>query len=266
MSHRASNLTANLEENEDISTNNYIEYINSEGEPINKRFSVSKGRMSRAGAEIPLDDSNTKNVSKFLNNSNQNNNKTNNDLARKNNIKKFENKFLSLDSRHSIFYNPENNKSTAYLNINKNDFTDLNDSRNQIIFFGIKDINSKDYYVKPRVSNKKNINSFINSDTSFNANNSKLHTDSNISDLNISASNVSAFNNNLSIIANERKSIRSHSNNPEFIPDYKAYAIEKSLNFLILDKQKTEAQPANKAEYTEDFKRFRNTNTRKVLF
>lgn len=272
MSHRASNLTANLEENEDISTNNYIEYINSEGEPINKRLSVSKARMSRAGAENPFDDSTNKNLSKFINSSNQNNNEfnnnnSNNDNAAKNKIvKRFENKFLSLESRNSIFYNPENNKTTAYLNLNKNDFTDLNDSKNQIIFFGIKDINSKDYFVKPRVSYKKNISSFINSDTSFNNNNSKVYTESNVSDVMISAGNVSAFSNNLNVNNNQRKSIRSHSNNPEFIPDYTAYAIEKSLNFLILDKQKTEAPSGKKTENADEFKRFRNNNIRKVLY
>lgn len=351
MSHMASNLTANMEEIEDISNNNYIEYINSEGEPISKRFSVSKNRTSRLGAEIPFDDfSNIKNVSKFINSSNQNNNKNdisnddiidksknsiknsfnksiNENITGKNNYivnaesinivktedtnntkannaknfsinsenknlkyinnnffanfneeiihtiankitKKFENKFLSLESRNSIFYNPENNKTTAYLNINKNDLTDLNDSKNQIIFFGIKDINSKDYFVKPRLSTKKNINSFLNADSSINySNNSKVNTESNISDLNISASNVSGLNNNFNNNNNfnERKSIRSHSNYPDFVPDYKAYSIEKSLNILIFDKQKTEAQSVNKwAENVEDFKRFRNLNVRKV--
>jgi hypothetical protein len=253
-----------LDENEDISTNNYIEYINSEGEPINRRVSISKIRLSRA-SEYPFEDSNNKNISKSITNSSQSNtnvisinNYVNNDIEI---TQKFENKFLVLESRNSIFYNPENHKTTAYININKNDFTDLNDIRNQIIFFGIKDINSKDYFVKPRLSNKKNISLFINSDLSFNNNNSKILTESNVSDLNISASNVSAFNNNN---INERKNIRSHSNVLEYVPDYKAYAVEKSLNILILHKKKTEAQTGNKADNLDDFKKFRKDHNRKV--
>jgi len=253
-----------LDENEDISTNSYIEYINSEGEPINRRVSISKIRLSRA-VEYPFEDSNNKNISKSITNSSQSNtnvisihNYVNNDIEI---TQKFENKFLVLESRNSIFYNPENNKTTAYLNINKNDFTDLNDNRNQIIFFGIKDINSKDYFVKPRLSNKKNISLFINADLSFNNNNLKILTESNVSDLNISACNFSAYNN---ININERKSIRSHSNVPEYLPDYKAYAVEKSLNILILHKKKTEAQTGNKADILDDFKKFRKDNNRKV--
>lgn len=261
MSQRASNLTSNLDENDDISNNNYIEYINSEGEPINKRFSYSKSRMSRA-VENPFDESINKNISKSIDNNNQNNNLTDNNLNIISNsfiIKKFDNKFLALESRNSIFYNPEDNKSTSYLNLNRNDFTDLNDSKNQIIFFGIKDINSKDYYVKPRVSNKKNMSSFINADASFNNNNSKILTESNVSDLNITASNFAAFN------KNERKSIKSHSNIPDYIPDCKIYSIEKSLNILIIDKKKTEMNAEKNAENADNFKRFRKDNVRKVF-
>ncbi len=252
--------------------------------------------MSRDGSDIPFDDSNTKNVIKFINNSTsineknfiQNNNMNNNNkIAAYNNAddksskynnnyiiankheeivtkvmniaKKFENKFLVLESRSSIFYNPDNNKKTAYLNINKNDLTDLNDSRNQIIFFGIKDIYSKEYYVKPRLSTKKNINSFLNADSSFN--NSKVYTEANVSDLNISANKITSSNN-----YNERKSIKSHSNYPEYVPEFKTYSIEKIINILYVDKNKTEAKSANKAgnEAADDFKRFRNLNIKNV--
>ncbi len=186
----------------------------------------------------------------------------NNFITKNNLIRKFENQFLHAESKYSIKYNPENNKITTYSNMNKSDFTDLNDGRNQIIFFEMKDVNSKDYYIKPRVINKKNISLFLNTD-----NLSKLNTDENAYDLNRSVSNNynnTSFNNSIN---NVRRSIKSHSNVKEFIPEIKEYSIEKSFNIFILAKKKFESQSSKSiGENTDDFKRFRKDNMRKVNF
>jgi len=238
ISKRESLLSCNMDENEDISSNKFIEYINSEGEPIRKSQLLSKQKTSIIGLDIPMDISNDQNPSKSKINKIKEK-EANKDFS----IIKFENKILVSESRYAILYNPENGKQTSYLSDNKNDFTDLNDIRNQKKFLEIKNKNSEEFFVKPRLSNKKNISSFLNTDSSNN-NPFRLNTEANAADLNI---------NNHTIL-----NIISHSNTPEFIPDFKNYAIEKNFNILIVDQKSIPESISSKSIGENNIPDFKN--------
>lgn len=206
-------------------------------------------------------------------------------------INRYDVKYLKPEMIYSIFYNPENNKATDYNHASNHDFFDIT-NKYPNTFYGIKDINSKDYYVKPRLSNKKNINAFINNsnaDNSFSCyNNSKTNTEANqnnlnnnIMDMNMSLQNLGNLNiNNLedNSINRARKSLRSHSVIQTYEPDFKNYTIERSINILILDKgrylsnkginkdSQLLSSQTKSIQNDNDFKKYRKESGRKVIY
>ena len=135
--------------------------------------------------------------------------------------------FLEKENKSSIFYNHNDKNSTVYSNID--DLIDLNNiNKNSTKHLVLKEGNPAEFYVKPRVSTKKNFNSFlnINNNENLQTQHSKTNTESNLND-------------NSSIYQEKKNKIfKNHSTSKNYLPDFKNYSIEKALNIFISDKKK----------------------------
>lgn len=145
---KVQNSTANL--NNFVNTNNNNEDINRSKKVSYVEIGVERIQLS---GESITDKVNT--------NSNDSSN------MQKNSLCKFDPKFLRSETNFYLFYNPQQNKETFYNKIktyfydcNKNTISNNNMNNNQLL--------GMDIVIKPRVSQKKNVNSFLNSSTDLN--------------------------------------------------------------------------------------------------